>query len=340
MLNTTNSDTAAVSEPKKKRILWLDIAKAIAIFAMIEGHTAPYGGALRNFIYSFHMPLFFIATGFTARAVTTWQDFFKALKKDFTRIFLPAVGIQALNGLLSFLIYHENALESIHLRVEQMFWASAFDIYGHSCVGMIWFLVALFWSKTLFNLISVLFPSKYNGAVFLCLALIGKSMSMTETYLPQSLDVCLVAALFLYLGFAFRKIYPLFEKYQIPITLAAFLIWIFCWEAGVRIDLGGRWYSDFAAGILTSVCGSLCIFTFSKALESCAPVTNVLAAMGRHTLTILCVSFLDWIALSLWCTHGYTFAYLARPAIVLFVSFIVVTVLNLLKTLKKRGAKM
>ena len=52
MLNTTNSDTAAVSEPKKKRILWLDIAKAIAIFAMIEGHTAPYGGALRNFIYS------------------------------------------------------------------------------------------------------------------------------------------------------------------------------------------------------------------------------------------------------------------------------------------------
>lgn len=102
MLNTTNSDTATVSEPKKKRILWLDIAKAIAIFAMIEGHTAPYGGALRNFIYSFHMPLFFIATGFTTRAVTTWQDFFKALKKDFTRIFLPAVGIQALNGLLSF----------------------------------------------------------------------------------------------------------------------------------------------------------------------------------------------------------------------------------------------
>ena len=62
MLNTTNPDTTAVSEPKKKRILWLDIAKAIAIFAMIEGHTAPYGGALRNFIYSFHMPLFFIAS--------------------------------------------------------------------------------------------------------------------------------------------------------------------------------------------------------------------------------------------------------------------------------------
>lgn len=60
MLNTTNSDTATVSEPKKKRILWLDIAKAIAIFAMIEGHTAPYGGALRNFIYSFHMPLFLL----------------------------------------------------------------------------------------------------------------------------------------------------------------------------------------------------------------------------------------------------------------------------------------
>lgn len=314
---------------EKKRIIWIDIAKAIAIFAMIEGHTAPYNGALRNFIYSFHMPLFFILTGFTARQITTWSDFGNVLKKDILRIFIPCIGIQALNGFLSFLIYHENAAESISLRIEQLVWGSAFDIYGHSCVGMIWFLIALFWSKQLFNLIMLLFPTKYNGSIFLMLAFLGKYLADKELYLPQSFDVCLVAVLFLYLGYAFKQVYSIFEKYQLPIVMIAFCIWIFCWEKEIHVDLGGRWYPDFIAGILAAVCGSLCIFTLSQALESCLPVAKVLAFIGRNTLTILCISFIDWLALDFWASRGYGFAYFARPAIVLSATFIVVMVRKL-----------
>lgn len=316
--------TSISPETKKKRLVWLDIAKAIAIFAMIEGHTAPYGGPLRNFIYSFHMPLFFIATGFTSHPSQNWPDFFKSLKKDFLRIMLPAIGIQALNGLISFLMYHENALSSIHLRVEQMLWASSFDIYGHSCVGMIWFLVAMFWTKTLFNLIFLIFPTKYNGTIFLALGFLGKILSDKQIYFPQSLDVCLVAVMFVYMGYVFKKIYPLFEKYQAPITAVCFFFWIYCYESGITIDVGGRLYPHFIAGVLSSICACLAIFTFSQALESCRPVSFVLSAMGRHTLTILCVSFLDWIAIAYWSNKGYTYAYIARPAIVLAVTFVVV----------------
>ncbi len=330
MCNTPAAGTA--SGTTKKRLVWLDIAKAIAIFAMIEGHTAP-GGMLRNFIYSFHMPLFFIATGFTSHPATNWKDFFKSLKKDFLRILLPAVAIQTLNGLLSFLIYNESAAASIHLRIEQMLWSSAFDIYGHSCVGMIWFLVALFWTKTLYNLVFLVFPSKYNGTVFLALSLIGKTLALKQTYLPQSWDICFVAVLFIYIGYAFKKIYPLFEKHQAIITVICFCFWIFCWEKGIAIDLGGRAYAEFIPCILTAVCGCISVFTFSQALESCRPVAVVLSAMGKHTLTILCVSFLDWIALSFWASRGYGFAYIARPAIVLSVSFIVVMLMTLGKKL-------
>lgn len=48
----------------KKRILWIDIAKAIAILLMVVGHTS-IPNVLSNFIWAFHMPLFFIASGFT-----------------------------------------------------------------------------------------------------------------------------------------------------------------------------------------------------------------------------------------------------------------------------------
>ena len=47
---------------KTQRIVWLDIAKGIAICLMVLGHTSipPF---LSNFIWAFHMPLFFIASG-------------------------------------------------------------------------------------------------------------------------------------------------------------------------------------------------------------------------------------------------------------------------------------
>lgn len=49
---------------KGKRIEWIDVAKAICILLMIAGHTYPVGSKVRNIIFSFHMPLFFILSGY------------------------------------------------------------------------------------------------------------------------------------------------------------------------------------------------------------------------------------------------------------------------------------
>lgn len=56
-----------------KRIQWVDIVKGIkgiAILAMITGHSltgAPGENLLTLLIYSFHMPIFFIMSGFTTK---------------------------------------------------------------------------------------------------------------------------------------------------------------------------------------------------------------------------------------------------------------------------------
>ena len=56
---------------------WLDISKGIAIILMVIGHTS-LPDMLSRFIYAFHMPLFFIATGF----ITQWN---KLAFPDFMR---------------------------------------------------------------------------------------------------------------------------------------------------------------------------------------------------------------------------------------------------------------
>lgn len=51
-----------------KRIEWIDIVKFIGIFLVILGHSISADNkqleVYRNFIYSFHMPLFIFISGY------------------------------------------------------------------------------------------------------------------------------------------------------------------------------------------------------------------------------------------------------------------------------------
>lgn len=55
---------------EKQRLSWLDVAKAIAIILMVMGHTS-IPQMMNNYIFAFHMPLFFIASGWT----TNWSKY-------------------------------------------------------------------------------------------------------------------------------------------------------------------------------------------------------------------------------------------------------------------------
>lgn len=48
----------------KKRILWADYAKFVAIYLVVLGHADLPSGDFRNFIYLFHLPLFFLISGY------------------------------------------------------------------------------------------------------------------------------------------------------------------------------------------------------------------------------------------------------------------------------------
>lgn len=58
----------AASVRARVRHDWLDALKGIGILAVVAGHIWTRG-AVRDAIYTFHMPLFFMATGAVARAV-------------------------------------------------------------------------------------------------------------------------------------------------------------------------------------------------------------------------------------------------------------------------------
>jgi fucose 4-O-acetylase-like acetyltransferase len=77
----------------RERLDWLDALKGIGIIFVVAGHIWTRG-FLRDAIYSFHMPLFFMASGAVARAVPT--------RLLATRLLL-ALGLPALSFAILFL---------------------------------------------------------------------------------------------------------------------------------------------------------------------------------------------------------------------------------------------
>lgn len=87
---------------------WVDWAKTIGIFLVILGHGGLVDETIRQFIYSFHMPLFFMISGLLYKPVS----FTITIKKYFHRLIIPylimngacltIVGLVAIkNGLFS-----------------------------------------------------------------------------------------------------------------------------------------------------------------------------------------------------------------------------------------------
>lgn len=287
----------------KKRITWVDVAKGMTILLMIIGHVFPYASSTRNLIFSFHMPLFFTLTGFTARPANSWKALGAQIKKDFEHIMLPCIGAWVGDFFLRTLFYGGGFTENLILWVRKLFWAAAMEYQGHPSLGALWFLVVLFWSKILLSVIPLIFKSKYSGSIYLFCAILGKMIS-GRCWLPQSFDVVLVAVLFLYIGQVFKQYYEKFAACQMPLTYIAFVIWMLCWHNGLYIEVGTRSYPQFVLTIIEALCGCICVFTLARAIEGNVWTKRIFTKIGQHTLAVLCAHHLAWNFAFVWDAYG------------------------------------
>lgn len=135
------------------RIETADRLKALCIALMIVGHCSIAPG-LHDFIYLFHIPLFFFVSGFFFKDGYA----FARVKLDVRRLLAPyAVGV-----LLVLLRYAIDAFRTGSFELLPRYAASALVVgpgmhfagYDNLDVGVLWFLPALFFCRLIFGLFS------------------------------------------------------------------------------------------------------------------------------------------------------------------------------------------
>lgn len=285
---STNSNT--------KRIMWIDIAKAIGMLLVIHNHfSMDYGNnGVKIVIASFHMPLFFILTGLTIKHVNNTSELKNYLLKRIVTIMLPFY-------LWSSIFIDENYKSVIYL-----IYGSNPTIAGAHGIGGSWFFPCFFSSCLIVAVISLLTVRRRTIGILVVAAatcFLGSlvlSLFRPEVGFPFSFDVALSGAGFILLGMIFRQS-QLFTKIINQKTATKLFLGFVCLVVCIGVAflnipsynndyhrpvMALAYYGIFPMFMLTGVVGSLAIMLFSMLTDE-TPVGKVIAKVGAKTFTIL-----------------------------------------------------
>lgn len=273
----------------------ITLSKGIAIILMVIGHSrCPL--ILERFIYLFHMPLFFIFSGYFCKCEST-GDFLSFTRKRVKGLYLPFVKWTTL-----FLLFH-NLLANINIEngspysMNEIFRKQVLILStmttNDSLISPLWFLKSLLGSSVLIAFIHGVFKKNKGGGVInttslLILIFTTIFCSKKELYLPvlgETARITLASAFFL-IGYMYGQFDKRFHfhrnKYNlvlcIPLLTFAILV-------KTKLGFDNIYPAMVIPFIITGTLGT--VFIHSVCYHFHFLQKNVLYYIGNHTLYIL-----------------------------------------------------
>lgn len=185
---------------QKNRILWIDFTKAVVMLLVIVGHSS-IPAIFRGAIFSFHMPLFFLLSGYTTKCSETKQQIFLRIKKTAKGLLIPAFLLWAIRLIIYLIIGRVNY--SLPQIILSAIWADGveYKIAGFNipAMGMTCFLVTWFILRNTYDIIQYLTNKKHMTLISGCTAILGMTIGLF-VHLPFSIDLALLSFAFYHCG--------------------------------------------------------------------------------------------------------------------------------------------
>lgn len=122
-----------------KRIVWVDIARGIAMIFVMMGHASGIPKSLMSWVYSFHMPLFFFLSGYVFN-VEKYHSF-KSLLIDKSRTLLfPMVALSTVLSIWTAIINTNYGISGLIKHFIGIF----IELRGSDFDSGLWFITCLF----------------------------------------------------------------------------------------------------------------------------------------------------------------------------------------------------
>lgn len=268
----------------KKRIDWIDQIKGFGIILVVYGHNFP---VVENYIYSFHMPLFFILAGIFHPK----RSHFDVIKRRVRQILVPYFLWSFILFLFWFLAGRKFG-ESASLELSPLknfigiFYAQGDKQFMNWGIPM-WFLPCLFVTFLLFWLIRKFVKNEVIRIVLIATCTILGFLIPQFTDIPffWSIDVALVSLLFYALGYYFKKYWVYYKvKRGYLLLFLLFILHIICSIYFLqKVDMYRSIYGNKFFFVFNAIIGVLFWGLLIKTLKK----VKILAFLGKNTIPIL-----------------------------------------------------
>lgn len=278
-----------------KRFTTWDVAKGFGMLLVILGHVIPENSYIRNFVYSFHMPLFFILSGFVLKHDGNKRSFVELIRAEkkliatylFWSIIYLAVDIFIKYGLLDALTLRRILEDLIYI----------FSTYG---INVLWFIGSLVIGKVLTkNLLSLTNSERIewiSTALLIFLpALLSSKLSLVNRWFVSVILVVLLRGLFatglILFGYLIKDkvVLVLLSRSGKRSSYGILLLFVNAFIANyiVEVDLHnmelGLW-PLFILSMLTGTFGFICLCSLLEKVEF---IQKALAFFGVNSLFIM-----------------------------------------------------
>ena len=279
----------------KERDATFDIMKGIGILLVIICHLVgwnhPY---LLQVILSFHMPLFFIVAGLFSKPYVDMPSTKTNLKRFFARLY-PAFAITQLLIVAWAVLMAVAKREGWDPPIREtlsLLWADVDGPrtpWGTLSLGVIWFLLALFWAKTLLIPLSRL--KQWSIPVSLVVAFAALLLHKTLPYSIWCLSLGLMALPFVTIGWWVKE-------HPIPLWLK--IVAVVCWVIAIcfsRLEMYTFTWKCYPLDVLGACGGTYCVYLLSLGIKKYLKITTrALSALGVWSLAIMCVHCFEMYA--------------------------------------------
>ncbi len=274
------------------RLEQMDITKGIGILSVIAGHGV-VSGVSQNFIYSYHMPLFFLISGY----------FIKPFNKNSVKIaagrllkpyFFTAILIILIKTLTALVNLSPNDALTVFFEwsLAALYGSGAknnylFDVNQY--MGAIWFLWALFFSVLI---ISILMRIKNAILWVVMIFYIGYKTSKL-VWLPFSIQAGMTMSALVWIGYKVKQNNLLNKYIPLYIILLMLVSWVFCIFNG-KLIVASNSYKLGVVDLMGGVFGSFFIYKTSIFIEArLRLLSSALMFFGSNSLIILCFHLVE-----------------------------------------------
>lgn len=260
----------------QKRIEYIDIAKGLGMILVVIGHCINGKTFPGTWIWSFHMPLFFIISGlcFSEKRYPSFRHF--VINKVKT-LLLPCIYFSILTTLFSTVTNNKAAYKSL---------------FTENLPGALWFVLVLFFSELIYYFIR---KCGTNNIIIFVSLLIGIMLNRYDIKLSHSICSVFTATFYYGLGHILKSKLKRISSLKNKIIFGFILLSIpgvLVFVSKQTINLSNNYIPrPEIVYVLTSILGTVGILLLSM-LKFNNTCKSVILFIGKNTFTILSLHML------------------------------------------------